>query len=61
MKHIVQKFLSLVLVVMLITPVSILTVSAQEEPVYTTLRNIDLGTFNEYRYRLTEQFFILRE
>ncbi len=28
---------------------------------YTTLRNIDLGTYNEYRYRLTEQFFALRE
>jgi len=32
-----------------------------EDPVYTTLRSIDLGTFNEYRYRMTEQFFFLRE
>lgn len=28
---------------------------------YTTLRSIDLGTFNEYRYKITEQFFALRE
>ena len=37
------------------------TFSAAEDPVYTTLRSIDLGTFNEYRYRITEQFFALRE
>lgn len=37
------------------------TFSASEDPVYTTLRSIDLWTFNEYRYRITEQFFLLRE
>jgi len=47
--------------IVLLAPVSLLSVSAEDEPVYTTLRNIDLGTFNEYRYRLTEQFFLLRE
>lgn len=36
-------------------------VNADEDQVYTTLRSIDLGTFNEYRYRMTEQFFFLRE
>lgn len=35
--------------------------STQDEPVYTTLRSIDRGTFNEYRYKMTEQFFRLRE
>ena len=35
--------------------------AASEPEVYTTLRSIDLGTFNEYRYRMTEQFFALRE
>ena len=28
---------------------------------YTTLREIDKETFNEYRYRITEQFFELRD
>lgn len=28
---------------------------------YTTLRSIDTGTFNEYRYKITEQFFVLRD
>jgi len=27
---------------------------------YTTPRTIDTGTFNEYRYKITEQFFTLR-
>ncbi|MDD5213581.1 MAG: PKD domain-containing protein [Candidatus Gracilibacteria bacterium] len=27
---------------------------------YTTLREVDKGTFNEYRYRLTQQFFNLK-
>lgn len=49
------------MIVMLLTPVSIFTTHAEDDPVYTTLRSIDLWTFNEYRYRLTEQFFILRE
>ncbi len=36
--------------------------SAKDEiPSYTTLREIDKGTFNEYRYRITEKFFSLRE
>ncbi len=37
------------------------TTSKKDDPVYTTLRTIDLGTFNEYRYKITEQFFVLRE
>ncbi|NUJ98108.1 PKD domain-containing protein [Candidatus Gracilibacteria bacterium] len=32
-----------------------------EVPSYTTLREIDKGTFNEYRYRITEKYFSLKE
>ena len=32
-----------------------------DEPDYTTFRTIDRGTFNQYRFELTEQFFALRE
>jgi hypothetical protein len=35
--------------------------ASDDEPIYTTLRTIDLGTFNEYRYKITEKFFSLRE
>lgn len=38
-----------------------LAVTETVEPEYTTFRTIDRGTFNEYRFRLTEQFFRLRE
>ncbi len=36
---------------------------AEEEnlEVYMELRDIDRGTFNEYRYNLTKQYFLLRE
>ena len=34
--------------------------SADEDATYTKLTTVDLNTFNEYRYRLTEQFFELR-
>jgi len=30
------------------------------EPVYTQLRIVDKGTFNEYRYKITDSFFSLR-
>lgn len=36
------------------------TATVNDEPSYTKLRQIDIGTFNEYRYRLTEQYFALR-
>lgn len=32
-----------------------------DEPSYVKLRSIDLGTFNEYRYRLTEKYFELKD
>ena len=33
---------------------------ATEEPVYTQLRPVDKGTFNEYRYKMTDAYFMLR-
>lgn len=61
MKHIIYKIVvSLLTFFLLVGPVAH-TFSAQDDPVYTTLRSIDLWTFNEYRYRITEQFFALRE
>lgn len=35
--------------------------ATQTDLSYTTLRTIDTGTFNEYRYKITEQFFNLRD
>ncbi len=69
MKHTLQQLFSATLVALLLfaTPLSVMTAQAvssntsDDDPVYTTLRTIDLGTFNEYRYKITEQFFILRE
>jgi len=34
--------------------------AADDEPTYTQLRSVDLGTFNEYRYKITDEFFNLR-
>jgi PKD repeat protein len=61
MNHIIQKILVSFLAFSLIIGPIAHTFSAEEDPVYTTLRSIDLWTFNEYRYRITEQFFALRE
>ena len=36
------------------------TYAANEEPVYTQLRQVDKGTFNEFRYKMTDSFFIFR-
>ncbi|MFK7779797.1 MAG: PKD domain-containing protein, partial [Candidatus Gracilibacteria bacterium] len=33
---------------------------AAEEPVYTQLRAVDIGTFNEFRYKITDEFFVFR-
>ena len=34
--------------------------AAENEPVYTQLRIVDTDTFNEYRYKITDEFFNLR-
>lgn len=33
---------------------------AADESSYTQLRSVDIWTFNEYRYKITEEFFVLR-
>lgn len=33
---------------------------AADEPVYTQLKSVDVGTFNEFRYKITDEFFVLR-
>lgn len=35
--------------------------TSSSAPIYTTLRSIDLRTYNEYRYKMTEQFFHLKK
>ncbi len=61
MKHIFKHILLGILSTLLLCGFSFSVYAAKDEPVYTTLRTIDLGTFNEYRYKITEQFFNLRE
>jgi len=63
MKYILQQIIviSLTLIIALGNPIALYSASSGEDPVYTTLRSIDLGTYNEYRYKITEKFFDLRE
>jgi len=62
MKHILQHiFLGLLTLVLLLSAPITVGAASDDEPIYTTLRTIDLGTFNEYRYKITEKFFSLRE
>lgn len=59
-RHILLAILSISLVFSAVNPAQAAT-SNKDTPVYTTLRSIDLGTFNEYRYKITEKFFTLKE
>ncbi len=61
MKHIITKILLFFALLAMLPLHEASAASSKDEPIYTTLRSIDLGTFNEFRYRITEQFFILRE
>ena len=57
-----NKLISIILVILnIFSLLNISYVEAEDEELYTTLRSIDIWTFNEYRYRITEQFFILRD
>lgn len=60
-----QRILSIITLFFLLgaqlAPVFAATVATQDEVGYTVLRSIDLGTFNEYRYKITEKFFLLRD
>ena len=64
MKYTIQRIILLIVsLLLLFSPLGVSHAATTNEDgqSYTTLRSIDLGTFNEYRYRLTEQFFNLRE
>lgn len=56
-----KLFLALLLICALFVPITWHTASSSAGSSYTTLRPIDTGTFNEYRYKITEQFFTLRD
>ncbi|MCH8518722.1 PKD domain-containing protein [Candidatus Gracilibacteria bacterium] len=62
--NLMRKLLLIVLSIVLTTFCGVGFTSANttsSDPDYTTFRTIDRGTFNEYRFRMTEQFFALRE
>jgi len=61
MKQFLRKYILLLLTLLLIGAPTISHAVDNDAPVYTTLRTIDLGTFNEFRYRMTQKFFDLRE
>ena len=54
-RTIITLILSLFLV-----PTPNIAFSAEDDTGFTKLTTVDLNTFNEYRYRITEQFFELR-
>jgi len=55
-KKIIFTFLLLTTITAYTSPVY----AVDNEPVYTQLRVVDAGTFNEYRYKITDEFFNLR-
>lgn len=60
-KKIISAFILSILILSQIFPLSQLFAANETEPDYTVLRSIDVGTFNEYRYKITEKFFLLRD
>ena len=61
MKYLSQAFILALLSFFFATQAFAVTYNNSDTSSYTTLRTIDLGTYNEYRYKLTEQFFEMRE
>ncbi len=55
-----KQILLCFLVLALCMPFTTYSAERSEEP-FTTMRTIDVWTFNEYRYKITEKFFILRD
>jgi hypothetical protein len=55
-----KKIILTFLLFSVITAYSNTAYAADEEPVYTQLRVVDNGTFNEFRYKITDEFFTLR-
>ncbi|MDP2395700.1 MAG: hypothetical protein Q8M44_02095, partial [bacterium] len=37
-----------------------IVIAADSEPIYTQFRQVDKGTFNEFRYKITDSFFNFR-
>lgn len=59
-----KKIVSFLLILLLVAGnigFSSSTFAVEAEPEYLTLRDIDKWTFNEYRYKIAEKFFKLRE
>jgi hypothetical protein len=61
-KKIITIFLLLLLIIANIGSSVFATsaTSTNDEPVYIQLRPVDKGTFNEFRYKMTDAFFMLR-
>jgi len=55
-----KLFLGFFLCIALFMPITSYS-ATQTDLSYTTLRSVDTGTFNEFRYKITEQFFVLRD
>jgi len=62
MRQRIFSSITLIFLLFLQFPLTFAATDTQQTDIgYTVLRNIDIGTFNEYRYRITEKFFVLRD
>jgi hypothetical protein len=55
-----KKLLITLVVFSFTTTYSDVAYAADNEPSYTKIKLVDLDTFDEYRYKITEEFFNLR-
>ena len=55
-----KRFIITLILSIFLIPTPNIAFSADDYPGFTRLTTVDLNTFNEYRYRITEQFFELR-
>ena len=55
-----KRFIITLILSIFLIPTPNIAFSADDDPGFTRLTTVDLNTFNEYRYRITEQFFELR-
>lgn len=56
-----RLILAFVIAIFLVWNESFVYAASDEVPSYTTLREIDKGTFNEYRYKIIEKYYLLRD
>jgi hypothetical protein len=62
MKKTIQKILAFIVLLLLNSQFLVFNVEAKKEvATYTTYRSVDKNTFNEFRYKITKQFFRLKE